>query len=226
MSTQQWICRAAKVSVAATAIVCAVVCCVAFSIAGTADEFEEVESPQIIVETVVMIDTSALPEHPTEEDWYTIAVQVLDDKGWDLSPNLTMVSGLFACQPDTVLDELDLDFADAYFNGIIPYLKTASVSLDRTTNTASVSIAHQALRWRHSTLDLSEMQFGLHEAIRIADRHGGQKFRELVNGRCEMSVLISDYEWIVSYKESGQLIWSDLRILVDSRSGKARQVPR
>ena len=190
------------------------------------DELEEVDSPQILVEKEVTIDTSALPEHPTEEDWYSVAVEALQNSDWGLSPDLTRVSVLLPCQSDPVLDELDMDFADVYFDGVIPHLKMASVSLDRTTNTASVMISYQALRWRRSPLGFSKMEIGLHQALAIADHYGGQEFREGVNDRCVMSIFVTDYEWRIGYKELGQPIWSDLRIRVDAQSGKARQLAR
>jgi hypothetical protein len=166
-------------------------CGVAFFLAGLVDEFEEVESPQVLIETEVPIDISILPEYPTEKDWYRIAAQILVDNGWDLSPNLTMLHGFVLCQSYPILDRLNADFADAYFVGVIPHLKMASFRLDQATSTASVLITYQALRWRHDTLDLSRMEVGLYEALEIADRYGGQEFRESVSNRCVVSIYLS-----------------------------------
>jgi hypothetical protein len=201
-------------------------CGAAWFTVGLVDELDEVDSPQILVEQEVAIDTSALPEHPTEEDWYPVAAEVLNNSDWGLSPHLTMISTLLPCESDPVLDRLDMDFADVYFDGVVPYLKMASVSLDRTTNTASVLISYQALRWGHSPLDFSKMEISLHQALEIADRYGGQEFRERVNGECEVSIFVSDYDWKIGYKESGQLTWSDLRIQVDAKSGRAKRSSR
>jgi hypothetical protein len=197
-------------------------CCAGTLVAGFADEFEEVDYPQVLIETEVPIDTSLLPEHPTEKDWYRITAQILEDNGWDLSPNLTMLDGFVPCQSYPALDRLNAHFADAYFVGVIPHLKMASVSLDQTTSTASVLITYQALRWRHDTLDLSRMKVGLREALEIADRYGGQEFRESVSDRCVVSIYVTDYEWKIGYKELGQPTWSDLRIQIDAKSGKAK----
>jgi len=200
-------------------------CGAAWFAVGLVYELEEVEDPQILVEKEVAIDPGALPEHSTEQDWYRIAVQILEDHGWDLAPNLTVVSALVSCQSCPTWSRLDMDFADAYLHGVVPYLKMASISFDQNTNTASVLIEHQALRWRHDTLDLSKAKVGLCEALEIADRYAVRDYREDASDGCKASIFLSDHVWKISYKESGEP-WSEQLILVDSRTGKAKQVGR
>jgi hypothetical protein len=200
-------------------------CGAAWFAVGLVYELEEVEDPQILVEKEVTVDPDTLPEHPTEQDWYRIAVQILEDHGWNLAPNLTSFFVRVPCQSYPEPDLLSMNFADAYFEGVVPRLKTASVSFDQNTNTGSVLIEYQALRWRHDTLDLSKTNVGLYEALEIADRYGGRDYREDVNDKCRVIISLSEHVWNISYKESGEP-WSEQRILVDFRTGEAKQASR
>jgi hypothetical protein len=223
MSRQRSISCALKVTASVVLVFCAVVSCI-LSIAGFADEWEEVEYPQIIVEKEVAIDTQALPEQPRMTDWYPLAVQILKDDGWDLAPNLTKIRALCTCEPGTGLIGVEMSFADAYLSGLIPSLRLASISFDPGSDRASVLIAYQALRWRHKTLDLDELGIGLHEAIEIADRHGGQEYRETMKDACEVTASITGDHWIVRFRGSRQSSPTDIEIRVDAQSGKAKRL--
>jgi len=202
---------------------CVLLCGVAWFAVAWVSDLEVVEEGEILVHKEVAIHPGFLPEHPTERDWYQITAQLLEDYGWDLSPNLTWLGATGPCAAYTEPDRFSVDFADAYFDGVVPHLKSASVFFDRNANTASVWIDHQALRWRHDTLDLSKIEVGLYEALEIADRYDGQHFREDVNDKCTVSIHLNDYVWWIGYKESGEP-WSEQWILVDSRTGEAKRV--
>lgn len=203
----------------------ALLCGAAWLTVGWVYNLEVVEDGETLVRKKVAIDPSVLPEHPTEQDLYRIAVQLLEDHGWNLDPNLTWLSASGSCQSYPKPDRFSVDFADAYFDGVVPHLKWAWISFDRNANTASVWIEHQAIRWRHDTLDLSKANVGMREALEIADRYGGRDYRKDVNDECRVSICLSDDAWNISYKESGEP-WSEQRILVDFRTGKAKQVGR
>jgi hypothetical protein len=205
---------------------CVLLCGVAWFAVAWVSDLEVVEDGEILVHKEVAIDPGFLPEHPTERDWYQITAQLLEDHGWDLAPNLSGLHGFVPCQSYPEPDRFYLDVAYAYFDGVVPYLKWASVSFDRNANTASVWIEHQALRWRHDTLDLSKIEVGLYEALEIADRYGGQDFRESVNNECLVGIWLGDAEWEIDYAELGPVIWSEEGILVDFRTGEARRVDR
>ena len=148
-------------------------------------------------------------------------MQLSEDHGWDLAPNLTWIGASGPCESYPEPDRFSADLADAYFDGVVPYLKWAWISFDRNTNTASVLIEHQALRWRHGTLDLSKPNIGLYEALEIADRYGGRDYREDVSDKCRVSISLNDHVWKITYKESGEP-WAEQWIVVDSRTGKAK----
>lgn len=206
------------------AAACVAFCLGAWLLAWLITEQEDVEYPQTIVEKTVAIDTSALAERPTEEDWYAVAVQVLDEEGWDLDPNLTMISALVPCSAEPALGNLEMHFADAYLDGLMPHLNMATVSLDRATNTASIEIAYQALRWKHSTLDLGKVSVGLYEALEIAGRHSGQEFADGASHQCEASIYLIEYEWRIGFRESGHTTWPDWRMLVNAQTGEVKRV--
>lgn len=223
MSRQRSMSCALRVTVSVGLVSCALASCIIF-IAGFADEWEEVEYPQVLVDKEVAVDTRALPEQPSMNDWYLLAVQILRNNGWDLAPNLTRVWALRPCEPGSELTRLEMSFADAYLFDLIPSLRLASVSLYPKSDRAAVLIAYQALRWRHKTLDPGELRIGLHEAIEIADRHGGQDYRETMKDKCEVVVSITGDQWIVRFRESRQSSSTDIEIRVDAKSGKAKRL--
>ena len=201
---------------------CVLLCGAAWLTVGIVYDLEVVKHGETLVDKEVAIDPGVLPEHPAERDLYRIAAQLLEDHGWDLAPNLTWIGASGPCQSYPEPDRFFVDLADACFDGVVPYLKWAWISFDRNTNTASVLIEHQALRWRHDTLDLSKTDVGLYEALEIADRCGGRDYRQDVNDECRVYISLNDHVWKITYKESGEP-WSEQWILIDSRTGKAKR---
>ena len=202
---------------------CLVFGCIAVFTANWIEETEFV----FLVDTTVTIDTSALPEKPTEVDWYPIALRVLEDSGWELPPNLVMLSSGLPCSPSAALERLRLEFTATDFVGIIAHHKAAVINLDRLTSTAAVFIydAGPGLA-RSRNLVFSEMTVGLREALEIADANGGQEFRKQVDNGCEAIVWIHEHQWEIVYRESEQPTRSRLHVQVDARSGIAKRVPR
>jgi hypothetical protein len=196
----------------------------AFLLVGVIDEPDEVRNRQTLIDTEVAIDSSTLPESPTIEDWYPIGLQVLQDSGWDLSPNLVSIFTIASCEPGFALDKVDMKFADRYLDEQLrPSIKWGWISLDRRSNTASVWIEYQALRWKHSaSIDLSQVEVGLQEALEIADRHAGQEYRESVNNECKVMVDLGSQGWRVSYRGDDSSRWEDWDIWVDAATGEAR----
>jgi hypothetical protein len=202
------------------ALLCVAMCCtIWFAYVVTTDE-----EYTTLVDTKVLIDASALPEEPAIGDWYAIAVQVLKDNDWGLSPNLTSAFyGSLPCQSGPVLDTLTMNFADAYFNGAIPSVKYAEIILNRSNSTASVHIYYSPMRWLHPSLRLSGVEVDFYEALEIADRQGGQEFRDRVGDACDIGFLIgSDYTWKIDYRKQAQYRerWG---IWVNARTGEAKQ---
>lgn len=216
--------RAGVATCLAFTCLCLVCGCIAVF---TADWIEETEYPTL-VDTTVTIDTSALPEKPTEDDWYPIALQVLEDNGWELPPNLVMLSSGIPCSPPAALQRLHLDFAATDLVGLIPHRKSASMYLDRTTSTAAVFIydAGPGFALSHN-LEFSEMTVGSREALEIADAHGGEELRKQMGDDCEVSIWIRKHTWEIHYhRVSEQPARPLLHIEIDARSGKIKRVSR
>ena len=201
---------------------CVLLCGVSWLTVGIVYDLEEVKHGETLVDKDVAIDPGVLPDHPAERDLYRIAVQLLEDHGWDLAPNLPWIGAGGPCQSNPEPDRFSVDFADAYFDGVVPYLKWASISFDRNADTASVWIEHRALRWKHDTLDLSETNIGLYEALEIAELHGGRDYRQDVNSKCGVSIFLNDSVWNIGYKESGEP-WSEQSIRVDYGTGEVKR---
>ena len=187
------------------------------------DEDADVQNSQTLVDTQVTIDTASLPPNPTIEDWYPIGLQVLQDNGWDLSPNLTGIGAITSCGYTLALDEIQLDFTSRYFDGLRPSVKRGWVSLDRRSNTASVYISYQAMQWvRSSGIDLAEVKVGIHEALEIADQYAGQDYRESVDNKCQVRVYLGSRGWRIKYrKEEERPQWETWTIWVDAVTGEA-----
>jgi hypothetical protein len=201
-----------------------VVCCVAAWVGiSIIDEDADVQEPQVLVDTEVTIDTTSLPENPTIADWYPIGLQVLQDNGWDLSPNLTSIGVVTSCGSSLVLDRVQLDFVDHYFDGFRPGVKWGRVSLDRHSNTASVHISYQALQWVWlSGIDLAGVKVGAQEALEIADRYEGQQYRESANDKCKMAIDLGSSGWRIRYRENDGSRWEDWAIWVDAETGAVK----
>lgn len=175
-----------------------------------------------LTDTEVALDANALPENPTEDDWYALAVQVLEAQGWNVSPNLTWLFTVgLSCAPNPTLNRLVMTFADFYMEGLVPSVKHAELEFDRAAGIVKVHISYSPMHWRHSTLDLSKTIVDFYQAIAIADAYGGQEFRESVNNACDMKVaLTSRNVWSVVYRENGQR-WENWEIRVDAITGEA-----
>lgn len=177
-----------------------------------------------LVYETIEIDTSALPENPTIEDWYPLATQILKSKNWQLNPNLTSVeTSNIPCDSEPKLDEITFNFADVYFKGIFPCRKRAHIWLNRINNTASIDIYYEMMEWQYASLDLTQLEIGLDEAFKIADDYQGKTFRDSVNNECQMGFWIKPNAiWEISYKAKGQR-WEDWEIWVDAISGEAKR---
>ncbi|MDY7075330.1 MAG: hypothetical protein SXV54_00265 [Chloroflexota bacterium] len=116
-------CILATVSTVVLTTAYAILCCmIAWLGMSLVDESDDVRNRQTLVRTEVTIDTSSLPENPTVKEWYPLSVQVLQDNGWNLSPNLTSLGTIVSCEPNPVLDKVTMDFVDDYFDGFRPSL--------------------------------------------------------------------------------------------------------
>jgi len=177
----------------------------------------------ILVHKTIEINTSTLPETPSIEDWYPLAVEILEAHNWQLAPNLIGIGASdIPCGPEPRLDKVSFEFADIYFKGIFPCRKRAHIWLDRTNNTASVDIYYQMMEWQYARLDLTQLKIGLDDAFKIADDYQGKMFRDSVNNKCRMGFWIrANAIWEISYRTEGQL-WEDWEIWVDAINGETK----
>jgi hypothetical protein len=212
-----------SVSLLALVVVCLISFCAVRLVSDAIEESDLVT----IVETEVPLDTTMLPQVLTEREWYSMAVQVLRSNGWNLSLDPVNLGGNSPCSSSLQLTKLNMEFAATDFVGILPHGKAATVDLDRATNKASIWIYDAGFRLKHSQrMELSKMAIGLHDAFDIADRNGGQDFRQSLNNHCEVLFWINDYEWQFAYRELGQSTRVGLRIQVDAKSGKVKHLSR
>jgi len=201
---------------------CVVSCCTIWLVYAIFIDEEE----SLLVDTEVAIDTSALPTRPTEEDWYQLAVQILETHEWDLPPNLTnMGYASFPCAASPTLNAWSMSFEASYFNGIIPTRKSAYIVFNHATSTATVTINSIPFLWprRSAVLDLSKITVDCYEAFEIADTYAGQEFRDSVNDACQMGLgMTSDYIWSIRYREHDQRR-EDWGIRVDAITGEVER---
>jgi hypothetical protein len=202
--------------------VCAILCCVVWLSVIAIKDSPGVENNEILVNTKVDIDTSSLPVPPKLENWYALGWQLLQDNGWDLAPNLASVQTFAPCGEFTpVLNDVNLDYYDAYFDGLRPCRKHGFVALDRDPGTAWVLIEYNALRWRHlPPIDFTKVKVGLQEALRIADSYKGREYRESLNDQCDVSISLGRDSWEISYRNHETSRWEFWAILIDVGTGE------
>jgi hypothetical protein len=204
--------------------VCAILCCVAWQGLIWVKNLEGVEQSEILVYNKFALDTTSLPERPTLEDWYAIGWQLLQDNGWDLSSNLVSIQTFAPCgDPDPVLNKVNLDFSDAYFDGFIPCRKHGEVCFDRDSDKVRVSIEYNALSWnRPPSIEFTEVRVELPQALEIADRHGGREYRESLNDQCDVEIWLDSSEWEIRYRNLETSRWEFWTIVIDVETGEAR----
>lgn len=174
-------------------------------------------------ETTFEVDT--LPEYPNENDWYELAVRILEGYDKDMSPNLYRITtNVIPCTLNLSLDHLTLEFADSYFaEGYIPSIKYAELTFDRESGIVEVQTSYSPMHWGHSSLELSKTTVDFYEALALADVFKGQEFRESLDNACEISVrLTSNHYWLIAYRENdGE--WQNWRIQIDAVTGEVSQ---
>jgi hypothetical protein len=200
-------------------IACALMCCAAWLVAAFFSEVLE-DYPATLLETEVTVDPGVLSTDSYEE-WYQKARELLSDRGWESSGNLTLVGGQVLCSSPSSLNSLHFAFSSVEFATAIPHLKVASVGLDYSTATASVLIEDRGPGLReHRAMDLSEVNVRLYEAITIAEAHGGQALREQLGNACDIVFVLSDYEWYIDYLDKATSSLPALTVKVNARSGR------
>lgn len=184
--------------------------------------------PIVLVDTRGDFDASGLPEEPTLNDWYALAMQVLETYDYQFEPDLKHIYyARLPCGSKVNSNVVEMAFESFYFDGRTPNVKSAVISFDRSANEVSIYIYYHQFEFKVSQLDLSRIQVEPNEALEIADHFAGQNFRDSINDNCTMAIqLDSDYMWKVRYHKNGQQ-WEDWEIWVDAIDGEVerRQVP-
>jgi hypothetical protein len=200
-------------------IACTLMCCAAWLVAAYISEVLE-DYPTTLLDTEVTVDLGTLSTDSYEE-WYQMARQLLSDRGWESSRNLTLLNGQVLCSSPSSLNSLHFEFTSLEFATAIPHLFVASVGLDYSTATASVQIEDRGPGLRkHRAMDLSEVTVGLYEAVTIAEAHGGQALREQLGNACDIIFVLSDYEWYIDYLDKATSNLPALTVKVNARSGR------
>ncbi len=173
-------------------------------------------------------DPTSLPEYPTEEDWYRVAMQILIENGGDSSYHLTQLylnyRGL-SCQSGPTFNRVAVVFHRFDFVKSLPSLKMAWVDLDRSTGAAEIRISYIPMRWDYQWVDLNKLKFHSNEVFEIASKNGGADFMAETEGACDTSMgLNDDYKWNVNYYIKG-IGEPQFMIKVDGMTGESRQVP-
>lgn len=210
-------------------VVFVIACCLVWFLAGFVADILE-DYPRTIVETKVALEPGQLSMDSTLEEWYDLGVQVLEEQGWDVSPNLSQISVDLVCSPlpqEPTLRRVYMHFADAYFAGIVPSTKFARVDFEPSIDAASMEIAYQPLRWYKKYLEVARIKVGWREATRIAQQHGGDSFQGKVQNSCHIDLWLYEYRWRISYSGGGGGLSSSTgpTIWIDARTGKVLDNP-
>ena len=204
--------------------VLAIVCCLAWFWAWLVDTIRETYS-ETVVETEVALEPSQLSTDSTVEEWYDLAVQMLEEQGWNVSPDLALLYARFQCMPKSqqlALDSVHMRFAGAYLTGI----KFGEVYLWPANRTASIEIAREPLRWRHANIDTTRIEIDWRQALEIGEQHTGTAFLKEVGDRCLVGLDLDENVWQVSYGDSGASSpWIGPTISIDARTGKVLDNP-
>jgi len=172
------------------------------------------------------MDTSALPEKPTVDDWYTLAIRVLEAQDGQPTPDLVRIYSHTPCQSEPALDGIGMHFATFHFEGVWPSVKYAYMSLNRSSSKASVDLFYALMDWHYSVLDLSQVDVSFYEAFEIADSYAGQAFRKAVDDKCDIGFRIdASYIWKISYRKYGQPV-EDWEIWVNAVTGEVERRQR
>jgi hypothetical protein len=208
-------------------VVLVVVCCLVWFVAGLVAAVLE-DYPETMLEDEAAVEPGQLSSDSTVEEWYHLAVHILEEHEWQVSPNLTGLYLSLQCAPDShepVLHSVHMQFADAYFVGIIPSIKFGDVYLQSANATASVAIAYHPLRWRHKEIDIATINVGWRQALEISQQQDGATFQREVGDRCTVGLNLDDHEWRVSYGDSGASPrWIGPTIWIDARTGTVLKI--
>jgi hypothetical protein len=200
------------------------VCCSVWFLAWFVDTIREIYS-ETVVETEVALEPGQLSMDSSMEEWYNLGVQMLGEQGWNDSPDLTLLYARFRCTPESqqpVLDSVHMWFARTYFTGI----KFGEVYLQPANGTASVEIAYEPLRWRHTNIDTTRIKVDWHQALEIGRQHTGATFLTEAGDRCLVGLDLDENVWQVSYGDSGASSpWIGPTISIDARTGQVLDNP-
>ena len=204
-------------------------CCTACFFAALAYEIRQ-EGSETVLKTEVPLQPGQLPMESTVEEWYDLAVQMLEEQGWDLSPNLVEFSVHLVCSPlpqKPTLRGLYIFFHDAYFDGTMPSTKSAYMSFKPSIDAVSIEITNYPLRWHRKHLELDAIKVGWRDALRIAQQHGGDSFQARVQNLCRVGLSLDDHRWSVKYSTGGDdLPYSaGPTIRIDGRTGEVLENP-
>ena len=209
--------------ISAVLVILVFVCCLVWFLTGFIDTIREIYSEQI-VKTEVTLEPGQLSMDSTLEEWYNLGVQMLEEQGWDDSPDLTLLYARFQCTPESqqpVLDSIHMWFARAYFAGI----KFGEVYLRPANGTASVEIAYEPLRWRHTGINITRIKVDWRQALEIGGQHTGAAFLREAGDRCLIGLDLNENVWKVSYGDSGASSpWIGPTISIDARTGRCSKI--
>jgi hypothetical protein len=200
-------------------VACGLMCCAACVVAGFISEALD-DFPRVLLDTKVTLQPAGLCAG-SHEEWVHVASRLLSERGWGPSGRLTRLRGHLLRGSPSSLSTLDFEFTKVEFATVIPHLKVASVGLDCSTGIASVRIEDRGpVTRRHTPMDPSEVAVGLQEAVVIAEAHGGQAVREQLGSACLIVIVLSDYEWQISYLDKAISSQPALTVKVNARSGQ------
>jgi hypothetical protein len=215
--------------ISAVTVVLVIVCCLVWFLAGFVADILE-DYPETILQTETIFEPGQFGIDSTINEWYDLGVRMLGEQGWDASPNLTQLSVDLVCSPlpqKPILRRVSMHFADAYFAGIVPSTKFAEMHFEPSIHTVSMEIAYEPLRWYQKHLEVGVIKVGWHEAIRIAQQHGGDSFQDKMQSVCHIDLWLYEYRWRISYSGGGDGLHPSAgpTIWIDARTGKVLSNP-
>ncbi len=213
-----------------TLTACGLCCIVTYILVAFADDISE----PVFEEYFPVVDFTQLPEQPTEEDWYDVAVTLLHDIGWSPPHNMVQFGASFRCGDSYTLEEVsNILFEKKYLSTSGPIYESARIWFGwhneeiRILTARSINLPMDALLPVNG-LDFSRKKVSAADAYDLAEANGGAEFRESIDNNCEVLVrLSSGTEWHIDYSgdktgEDDEFSRPQLNIYINAMTGKIR----
>lgn len=157
--------------------------------------------------TEVPVDLSVLPPEPTERDFAHVAVQLLDSETGFTTFRPVFVMWTMLCGSDVYTPTEVVVWASWSTSGTPPPQQSLSgrVWLWPQRNKAEIEIQGYygaSSSYTAPSLDQDELRWHVDDLLFLAEKQGGQEYRQAVQDRCEITLRSFSFEptWLVEYR--------------------------